>query len=60
MNSRQLEKYWAALEELLSPAPLSTRNGMGGSAGRVNIPGAHLSGFVFLLAPPASRAVSTD
>nr|BAI66099.1 motilin precursor [Suncus murinus] len=26
MNSRQLEKYWAALEELLSPAPLSTRN----------------------------------
>ncbi|XP_032197254.1 promotilin [Mustela erminea] len=29
MNSRQLEKYWAALEELLGEALLSTQNGKG-------------------------------
>ncbi|XP_055988096.1 promotilin [Sorex fumeus] len=40
MNSRQLEKYWAALAGLLGPASLSTRNGTEGGADTVNIPGA--------------------
>lgn len=52
MNSRQLEKYWAALEELLSEVLLTPQNGTGRQGPApgtwpqpscVNILGVHLS-----------------